>query len=480
MLQYLKKLIFFSFLLFIADVSALPTFINGKAIRGSGLLIRLNTYTDQISFQESILDMEEIKSDELFQLGFEIADIQEVFLNIGNQSFSFYAQAGKSYHLTIDNIEVLPKSALAEQNPLHIVWNEKNELNEVIDNFNYEFGDFLETNFIALYKNRDAKLLGAFEQEIEKKRSETKSLSEHEQAFFKDYIAYQFADLKYASQTVSDKTLGETYFQNKPVLYNNSSYMLFFQHYFNQYFSSGKRTINYHEFVDLMRTLKNLAQLMDFVGKDPVLVQERLRELVLLNALKEIYYNKDFDSVKVGSLIKSIALQSKFKEHKKIGVAVLNQLTALKTGMLAPSLELKSTAGTVKNLTYYQGKYVYLFFISDNCQACEQDLSAIRMLNEKYRNDIAFVSVLVNYTKNGQNKLSQLPNTPWDKLLFANNFNLLNTYKVRSFPLYILLDREGKILLYPAKKPHEDIDRFFDYLIQRDKAKNTKPDELFR
>ncbi|MDA3905042.1 MAG: redoxin domain-containing protein [Bacteroidales bacterium] len=481
MTRYFIQFIFICLFVLIHTLSyALPTFLKGKVINGKGMVIRISVFSDQISYNEKLLDIDEINDSEDFELAFEIVDIQKLFVRIGNQSFSFFAEEGKSYQLQIDNAEIPPKSAISEQKPLHLLWNEKNALNEAIDNFNYTFSVFLEENFIEIYKYRNVKLLQSFEKEIHEKLSNTSSLTPREQIFFKNFIAYKLAELKIASRTASDLKLGETYLKNKAVRYDNPSYMLFFNQYFSQYFVTGKRNTNYHDFIDLIKSGANVSSLLNYISKDPILEQARLRELVLLNALKVAYFNKDFNPKQVAALIQAISKSSKFPKHQEIGSTILSLLTKMQIGTPAPKFKLKSTDGIVKSLEDYKGRYVYMVFMSDNCQACESDFALIEGLHEEYKLDIAVLGILVNYTKNGLSKFSSEAKTSWDRLLFNNNFELLNNYNVRTYPLYILLDRDGNVLLYPAKNPHEGIDRYFDFIIKRDRDKNKKPDILYR
>jgi peroxiredoxin len=459
---------------------ALPTFIKGKLLHTNQVAIRLSTYTDLISFQEEILDQQTPDEQGNFQLGFEVNSIQEVFVKLGNQSFSFYAEAGKTYEIQIDNIEIPPRSLVSEHKTLHIQWAKENLLNEAIDNFNYAYSSFLEKHFVEIYKYRDVELLKSFEKDMLAQLKQTTHLNKEEHLFFENYIQYQLADLKNASNTIYDLSLGKTYLENKTVLYKNPVYMQFFNAYFSKYFVSGKRNTDYHEFIDLIDRHSSLAQLMDYMGKDPILIQERLRELVLLSALKEVYYNKDFDSENILKLIQSIALKSKFTEHQKIAKALIHQFTNLQIGTPPPTFKLKSTQGIFKSLGDYKGRYVYLVFLSDNCEACESDLTDVTNLAEKYKKDIAVVGILVNYTKAGLEEFKKSDITPWDRLYFGNNFEILNNYQIKTYPIYMLVDRQGNMLLNPAKKPYEGINRYFDFLIRRDAQKNKKQDDLFR
>ncbi|MFH1000120.1 MAG: hypothetical protein V1783_04685, partial [Bacteroidota bacterium] len=93
---------------------SLPTQISGKVISGEGLVIRALVYSDKLSNSDFQLGMQEIASNELFNLRVEISGIQEVTVKIANQSFSFFAEEGKSYQMKIDNLELPPKSSISE------------------------------------------------------------------------------------------------------------------------------------------------------------------------------------------------------------------------------------------------------------------------------------------------------------------------------------------------------------------------------
>lgn len=481
MKKFIKHSKFIFILLFLPFYAlSLPTQISGKVISGNGLVIRALVYIDKLSNSDFQLGMQEIASNELFNLRFEISGIQEVTVKIANQSFSFFAEEGKSYQMEIDNLELPPKSSISEQKPLHIVWSKPDVLNEVIGVFDYTFSSFLEKNFIAIYKYRDAKLLQSFENEMLNKLKETTNLSTSEKKFFDDYLNYQFADLKNASQTLSDQKLGEIYLKNKEILYDNPAYMLFFRHYFNQYFTSGKRNIAYNQVLELTKKSATIGQLMDLMKKDPILLNEQLRELVLLYALKDVFYNTEFNSLYIKHKLSELSEKSKFAKNQKIAGNILKQLSQMQIGEPAPDFKLKSTSGSVKSLADYSGRYVYLVFISDNCPACEAEMELLKDIHSRYQKNIAVVCILVNYTKTGLSKVIEKTKSPGDRLLFNNDFELLNTYSIRNFPHYLLIDREGKILQQSARKPHEGIDKYFDFLIRKDAEKSRKPDSMFR
>ncbi len=479
--MYFKQLPLFCLLVLLHTFSyAMPVTIQGKVSNGNGLAIRVSAYSDYIAFTEELLDVCEISESQQFELSFDIVGIQKVFIQIGNQHFSFFVEEGGKYDLQIDNVDLLPKSALNKQMPLHFKWKEADALNEVIDILNSDYYAFLEENFVALFKQRNTELLKSFEKEIASKLAGASNLNSLEKVFIENLMFYQFANLKNTSRTATNSKLGESFLHKAEILYKNPGYMEFFSNYFLNYFASNKRNTKYTEFAKRIRNGSSSNEILDYMAIDPILEQEHLRELVLIFALREVYYNSDFNSLRLKTLFNELILKSKSSENQKIAGNILNQFTGLEIGSPAPGFKLKTGGGTLKTKESYKGRYVYLVFMSDNCPACESDMLMLQELDEIYRADIAIVGILVNYTNQGLLKFENQTTTHWDRLLFANNFELLNSYQVRNFPLYFLLDRNGKILLNPAKKPHEEIARYFDFLIKKDKDKAQKKDILFR
>jgi len=481
MKNHLKHLVFLSFIFSIPSFSlASPTLIYGKVVNGNGMAIRAIAYSDYLSFKEDILSINEINSKDDFQLNFELDEIKQLYIRIGNQNFSFFAQPGKTYQFTVENLSSPPTSALMQQKPLHVKWEKTDALNQAIDNFNYTYGTFLENNFREIYKFHDVDLLNSFEKDIQQKQANTTNLDSEEKLFFDGYIKYILADLKLGSRTISNNKLGEFYLQKSEILYNNPSYMMFLKNYFKKYIVSNTRNINYHEFKSEIQNGSKRLDLLEYIKQDPILEQERLRELVLLKALTEIYNNPDFNSTQIKNLIQEIATTSSFKENQEIGNIIFHNISSFQIGSPAPRFNLKSLQGEYRNLENYKGRYVYLSFVSDNCNTCNTDRETLNEIHTKFNEDIAVVEIMVNYTQKGLEDYKQDTLNQQNKLVFENDFNLLNIYRVRNFPTYFLIDRKGNILQYPAKGPHEDMERYFDFLIKRDREKNEKQDILFR
>ena len=350
-------------------------------------------------------------------------------------------------------------------------------MNETIDNFNYSFSNFLENNFLAIYKFRDTKLIQLFENEMQEKLNATTELNPEQFDFLKSYITYQVADLKKASHTISDNQLIEHYLQEK-ILYDQPNYMLFFSHLFSKYLETNTIGLSYSKFNLLLEQPKKAALLMEFLEKDTKLKDERLRELVLLKIAKDVYYRSDFNQAKIKNLLEEISRSSKFIEHQKIGKTLINKLGRLSVGSVAPSFKLKNSQGASRILKDYSGKYVYLVFSSDDCPTCELDSTSLKHIQERYTDDLRVVNIRANYHPIS-NPNKQYPQKI-ESLLFDNDFELLDTYQVKIFPYFMLLDREGKILLNPAKKPDDGMDHYLDFLIKKDLEKVQRKDLLFR
>jgi len=147
----------------------------------------------------------------------------------------------------------------------------------------------------------------------------------------------------------------------------------------------------------------------------------------------------------------------------------------LQPSTIAPPFSLKDINKQIVSLSDFKGKYVYLNFWTSWCTTCQSEFGMMNKLKEIYGSKIAFVSIsadkefltMVNYLK------TQKYN--WQFLHFDDNYDLLEAYGINSYPIFVLIDTQGKIISYPALKPSESIANYFEYLIKKDNPTIKKP-----
>ena len=63
--------------------------------------------------------------------------------------------------------------------------------------------------------------------------------------------------------------------------------------------------------------------------------------------------------------------------------------------------------------------------------------------------------------------LKQEKDYSWDFVFNGEDYDLLFDYRIKTFPVFLLLDEDGKVVEYPAYKPSEVIYKTFDQLLDR-------------
>ena len=115
--------------------------------------------------------------------------------------------------------------------------------------------------------------------------------------------------------------------------------------------------------------------LLDSAGADPLLVNEVIREMALLQLLRDLYGNTGFKEENIIDMLQQASEQSKFERHRQMASSILYVLTRFSPGMPLPSFSLRNAAGDTASPADFSGKYLYLhFFTTWNVASLEEML----------------------------------------------------------------------------------------------------------
>jgi peroxiredoxin len=132
-------------------------------------------------------------------------------------------------------------------------------------------------------------------------------------------------------------------------------------------------------------------------------------------------------------------------------------------GKPAPPIVLPDTSNTMRTLSDYRGKIVYLDFWGTWCPPCREEIRSFRSLEKKFEGNInvAFVSIAVEDTEDKNQQFgswkqfvldSGLKGVQlYDQLGFGNE--MAESYRVHSFPTYMIIDRKGNFVDAYAPRP---------------------------
>jgi thiol-disulfide isomerase/thioredoxin len=235
--------------------------------------------------------------------------------------------------------------------------------------------------------------------------------------------------------------------------------MEFFNEFFKNYINDESKYINTNDLDRTINVEKSFPALLDSLGKDTILRNEVLREMVALKGLGELYYAKDYDKTAILSMLKYEKENSKFAQHIVIAENFITLFTRLAPGTLAPAFTLKDYNGLSYSLKEFnKDKYVYLFFWTKWCVPCLSEMDLIGKLITKYGTKVEFVGIsadkeFMSYYNFMQNKKYDFTTLHW-----GNSTELLENYDVKAYPTYVLIGPDGKIVQYPAEAPSSSLD----------------------
>jgi thiol-disulfide isomerase/thioredoxin len=112
----------------------------------------------------------------------------------------------------------------------------------------------------------------------------------------------------------------------------------------------------------------------------------------------------------------------------------------------APRFNAKTTAGEKFTSDSLKGKVVLLQFWTTWCPYCRQDQPLVDSLDQQFRDQgLVVLAVDVNESKKAVKKyLEQSPRSC--RIVLTEDTNLAAMYAANSYPIYVVIDREGNIV----------------------------------
>lgn len=448
----MRKLFLASWLLCIVPAAlAEVTVVRGIAPNGAGMIIRLKTYADQISYLPEILARGEVGPGGAFELSSDLAGTTWAFLDLGLQQQEIFLQPGEIYELLVENNPGTVSNSYYDREPLvmEFVTDDRDRLNGRIGEINRLYNDYL-LNRLPVTLPRDRKQLAV------QFAADVKAIGEMgEIPYLAEYARYKTASLEYFLQARSKATLAAEYLLEKPVLYDHVEYMDFFNLFFEKHLLSNNRFIPYNMIFDLIDRNAGLGAVRDTLLRDPLLAGPELAELALLLSLKEFYYTRGFKRENVRALAGEIEQHGLTAGNRRIAANLLKRFTRLQPGTAAPAWTLQDRAGRPLSLYDLKGMPVYLSFLLPGHPVCETEMALMTDLYPDFKSKVAFITILADLPGT-QEWSGTLDNCDWPVLLSGREIELLEAYDAGTFPYFVLIDSGGNILKCPAQAPSEN------------------------
>jgi len=454
------------FFLVAGMVMAQKTVINGVAPGAERKMIHLSMYGDLITLQERELASARIDSTGHFSLSADLDQTIGAVLSIDFHKAELLLEPSKTYSVAIapmnyDEYKEINPFIQSQNLDLELPVDDPTELNNLAGIFNTLYSGFLTEHFNALYRERNKALLDTFRLRINRHFGSAKN------PFFLDYAAYKTAGLEQLTQYYNRAQLARKYFTGKPILYQNPEYMDFFNSYYSHYLTSSTGPLRKLDLKALLLTADPYASLMKGMAADTGLKEEPLRELVLLKSMMDIYNSGDFQQENILAVIHAVQQRSKSTGNREVATNMITLLTRLKPGTEAPGFTLLDRDQKDLSLSSLRGKPVVLGFWTTYCETCLNEMDLLRPLVDKYGEKVHFVSVSADKFHTTMLFFINLKKDyTWTFVNIGEHSEVLKEYDVRTYPLFVLIDAEGKINKYPAGLPGNGLEADIQHLLE--------------
>ncbi len=474
-----RQLFILIFTLFFSNLFASNVVIKGNANKFKGKEITIYQYDDYLSHKKEQVGFTNIAENGSYKFEFNLNEIKQVFLRIEDKTTWFFVQPGKIYNINLTFDEEYNKGRIYDKE-LSLIFNfpVPAEINQQVKKFNTKIDQFIEDNRV-LFEKRDRSIepkLKAFKIKILKEAESSDS------DFINNYIKYSIASIqnaldvsyKITNTNKSNNTKANIYLEyleKKPILYNNPEYIDFFKEFFKGQLKELTLQIQGMDITEAINEKSSLTALSTALKKYPFLQNDEFKNLFILYGLYEFSKDKYFKKDNVLSIIGEIKTNSAYPEQKKIAANLIDVITAKKfvEGSNAPDFSLKNNKNETISLSSFKGKPIYLSFWTTWSIPSLKEMKIMQSLYKNYGNKIHFISICAdNDFSKMTNFLSKNKEYKWTFLHKGNNNHILDDYKIATFPQYVLIDKNLKILKAPAGRPGGTAERATEDNIEKD------------
>jgi hypothetical protein len=429
--------------------------IEGFAPSYVGKNVTIFEIQDYLSMLTTKVASAEVKADSTFELNIFNDRTRKYRIEIGENHFHIYAQPDGKYKLYVkESSPYLDENAKGIEVEFFFI-----DLDSTDINFNILMFEEASLNFLKRNYNHKAKSSTQFVEQLDTFKVEVHNVYKDDTStFFRKYVRFAIASLDNLSFSGGRNKYEKYDFYIKPetVWYQNDRYMEYILKYYENYAYELSDPLNESFYQGVIKSSPTIV--INKLGADYALDNIRLRELVMIKMLGDVFYTGDYPQTNILTMLDSISSNGLFSENQKIASNIKYRLLDLVPGSKMPNFRLE-VKGSPKSKDDYSGKHLYIQFIKEGAEKSENDIELIRPLYDKYMRYTEMLTVVVT----DDDKILADPsdyikkfNMGWETSFIKPDDEILDKLNVESYPHYILMDAAGYVVAAPALSPRPD------------------------
>ncbi len=475
--QILSYCLLMILLCFAKVLDAQPVTITGTAPFAKNQEIRLAVMNDLLNGIPQLVATDKIDRNGHFKLTYQTNDIQLVQLSIRTTKAEFFIVPHNAYEFQVSVDSALFGFVCPETfgGFLQIASSKTDtaDLNYKLNRFSNYLDNAMDYFGFRLIYDKDATAYDSIQQLLK----ERFDIRYNPQNFYQTYLFYSCGMIDRMFMVKEPQFVYRQYFEDKDVLYNNPAYMSLFNACYTDYLYNSRYVSK-----DLLsRTINEDADflgLFNETGRDPMLVNDRIRELVILKNLIALYDDEDFDRGNIIELLQYIKDNSRFPEHVLFAQNALSKLRPSENAKESPVF--KNSKGKNIDFKQFEGKDIYVQLFQSDCMECIREMMILKELYGTYADKIQFVSLDLDMDKENYENFCETyaEMFPWPILHFNDQYDWLMENGIETLPDYMVMDQEGRIISRDLPAPGNGLAGFLQRIFPKEEQEDNNP--LFR
>ncbi|MEA1873958.1 MAG: TlpA disulfide reductase family protein [Bacteroidota bacterium] len=458
-LNFRHIILLFAVILIFQNLKA--TRIHGTAEDYANFELVFYHYSDLLTEKTDTLFTLRLDSNGIFDKQFEIADTTPVFTLVGIYKIWFVAEPNGNYDLVFP--DYVEKTNAEIYNPFFnpillmagIKGQDKTDLNYLINRFDRLYNDYLNTHLLDF-------LAGGRDSGVEFYIDSLKQdFSYHENSYFNAWKKFRFANLRRIAYERNHRFTINQYFRQDVVHYQNPAYIFLFKELFENYFDRFLLRPDGKELLKAVNLAKSPHAISKVLSRMFELDNQALREYVMIKGLRDAYLGDNFKKQPILITLDSIADFSNYPEHRIAAKNVIESLTHLAKGTYPPDFSFSTIDGEKGNISDLKNRYLYVAFYQTELTTCQEEIAPLIEQAIKHNGDFEVIMVLFDEDKyKAINRLKHL-DIPFNVVFPDNPEKIKKAWELKTFPMYYLVDPQGKFIFSPAPSPIEHFENYF-------------------
>lgn len=248
-------------------------------------------------------------------------------------------------------------------------------------------------------------------------------------------------------------------FLGEQVMEKHPAYLTLFGAMFKDFLVYYNRTSEGEGIRQQINRNQNLDSLRSLVANHPAVLNDSIRDLILLQELPSLFHRTEYHKEAILILLDSLEADPVKAAYGPYAEALRDKLSSLMVGYPPPDFQLTDTQGSQWSPSDFKGKYTYLMFCTPDNYGCMMEYPYLKSYVAKHSEYLEVVSIMVAESEDQVAPFMEQNQYTWKAIYYGDNSGILDNYQVKAFPVAYLLGPDGNIILSPAPLPTDGFEQ---------------------